>query len=400
MGSFAERISMKVFTSVHGNNLVYNTCWEDPRIDKNEKALNLSSDDTVLVITSAGCNALSYAIGGAKRVYCVDMNYRQNASLELKIAGIKELDYETFFKLFGEGRLPGVKQIYREKLRKHMSESSQQYWDQYIEKFFDNPSKTYYFCGTSGYLAKWINRYVNMRGMRKELDAIINAKTIEEQKELWKPFRKKFWSWTMRFIVNRDSTMSMVGVPKDQRKQIEKTYGELVPFVQECLDTIFGVLPIQDNYFWRVYTTGSYTKTCCPEYVSKEGFEYLKSGAVDAVSAHTDTVEGFLRKNPDLKISRFVLLDHQDWLSDKFYQALVDEWDAILKTATPRARVLWRSGGLDTSPYINRVPVKLNGQEKTLGDILQYHPEDAAALHKLDRVHTYGSFYIADILND
>ena len=72
MGSLAERISMKVFNFVHGNNLVYNTCWEDPRLDK--KALNLTPEDNVFVITSAGCNALSYAIDGVKHVYCADMN--------------------------------------------------------------------------------------------------------------------------------------------------------------------------------------------------------------------------------------------------------------------------------------------------------------------------------------
>ncbi|MBQ9873959.1 MAG: BtaA family protein [Thermoguttaceae bacterium] len=398
MSSLAEKISMKVFTCVHGNNLVYNTCWEDPRLDK--QVLNLTPDDNVFVITSAGCNALSYAIGGAKHVYCADMNYRQNATLELKIAGIKELDYETFFKLFGEGRLPGVQQIYRDKLRAHMCELSQKYWDRYIADFFDNPRKTFYFRGTSGYLAQWINKYIIGRGsMRRKLDALINAPTLEEQKKIWGEVRDKFWSPLMRFVANRDFTMSLVGVPKDQRKQIEKTYGKLVPFIQECLDTIFGVLPIQDNYFWRVYATGSYTKNCCPEYLTPEGFETLKSGAVDNVTAYTCTAEEFLRKNPDLKISKFVLLDHMDWLSDKLYDALISEWDAILQTAAPRARILWRSGGLDTSTYLDNLPVKLNGQEKKLSEILEYRKEEAAELHKLCRVHTYGSFYIADLLN-
>ncbi|MBR5627298.1 MAG: DUF3419 family protein, partial [Thermoguttaceae bacterium] len=153
---------------------------------------------------------------------------------------------------------------------------------------------------------------------------------------------------------------------------------------------------VKDNYFWRVYTTGQYTATCCPEYLEKENFEYLKAGAIERVSAYTDTVEGFLRKHPDLKISRFVLLDHMDWLSDRLYDALVSEWDAILKTAAPQTRVLWRSGGLRTD-YIDTVPVTVNGQKKNLGDILSYHREQAAELHKVDRVHTYGSFYIADL---
>ncbi len=397
MGSLVERVSMKIFAHVHGNNLVYNTCWEDPRIDK--QALNLTGDDVVFVITSAGCNALSYAIGGAKRVYCADMNYRQNATLDLKIAGIKELDYETFFQMFGKGKLPNVEKIYREKLRARLPKQSQRYWDRYIKKFFDNPSKTFYFCGTSGFLAYLINKYVDFRGLRKPIDAIINAKSVKEQKEIWMGIREKFWSPTMRFFVNQDATMAMAGVPKDQRKQIETTYGKLVPYVQECLDAVFCVLPTEDNYFWRVYSTGSYTKECCPEYLTEEGFSFLKNGAVDNISTYTGTVEQFLRSGLDQKINKFILLDHMDWLSDKYYDALVAEWDAILSVAAPNARVLWRSGGLDTSGYIDRVPVSLHGKKMLLRDILEYRSQEAAELHKRCRVHTYGSFYIADLRN-
>ena len=56
----SEWVSRRVFQFVHGNNLVYNTCWEDPRLDR--QALNLSSADRLLVISSAGCNALDYLL--------------------------------------------------------------------------------------------------------------------------------------------------------------------------------------------------------------------------------------------------------------------------------------------------------------------------------------------------
>ena len=93
-----------VFQFVHQHNLVYNTCWEDPRLDK---ALNLQPDNTVLVITSAGCNALDYTLAGPRRVIAVDLNPRQNALLELKLAGIRKLSYEQFFAMFGRGRARG-----------------------------------------------------------------------------------------------------------------------------------------------------------------------------------------------------------------------------------------------------------------------------------------------------
>lgn len=41
--------------------------------------------------------------------------------------------------------------------------------------------------------------------------------------------------------------------------------------------------------------------------------------------------------------------------------------------------------------------VSLRGRDVTVGDRLNYHVELAHHLHRLDRVNTYGSFYIADL---
>lgn len=385
-----------MFTRVHMNNLVYNTCWEDPRIDK--QALNLGPEEDVLVITSAGCNALSYALESPRSVHAVDMNYRQNAVLELKIAGIKELDYETFFKIFGDGRYGGIAELYRSKLRDRLSESAQKFWDRKIVSYF-NGNHSFYFRGTSGFFARKMNCYLNCRGVRKDINRLLDATSIEEQREIWSKLKKRLFSCPVRFMINRDISLALLGVPRVQRLQIEKTYhGQVSRFTEECLDALFGELPVSDNYFWRVYATGSYTKNCCPEYLEEQNFDALKAGLVDRVHVYTDTVEGFLRKHEGT-ISRFVLLDHMDWLSNQFYDALVSEWDAILQKATPHARILWRSGGLDTD-YISTVPIRLHGEKKQLGDVLRFHRELATELHKKDRVHTYGSFYIADLLND
>ncbi len=136
--SFQEWISGRVFRFVHGNNLVYNTCWEDPRLDR--KAMNIGSQDRVMVITSAGCNALDYLLTGPAEVFAVDMNPRQNALLELKTAAIRSLEYGDFFKMFGEGYLAGIDKIYPQKLREGLNPWSQKYWDKYIS-FFNNPRR-------------------------------------------------------------------------------------------------------------------------------------------------------------------------------------------------------------------------------------------------------------------
>ena len=392
--SLSNWISGRVFKFVHGNNLVYNTCWEDPRLDR--RALELTERDRVLVITSAGCNALDYALAGAGHVHAVDMNPRQNALLELKIAGIRKLQYEDFYKLFGDGYHPRAGEIYQQTLRGSISTWAQSYWDKWI-RFFDNPKRSFYFRGTSGSFARGISFYVNrVARVRTEIDKLMEAKSVEEQAQIYEGIRDRFWSRSLRFAMNRDTTLSMLGVPKAQRKQIENQYpGGIIRFIEDSIEAVFAKLPIHDNYFWRVYITGKYSPTCCPEYLKPDNFLALKNSQVSNVSVHTDSVEGFLNKT-DVQISRFVLLDHMDWLSDHFFPLLESEWQAILKRAAPQTRILWRSGGLRTE-FIDNVNVLVDGKPRRLPELLKYNAALAAELHELDRVHTYGSFYIADL---
>ena len=85
-----------------------------------------------------------------------------------------------------------------------------------------------------------------------------------------------------------------------------------------------------------------------------------------------------------------------DWLSDRFFPLLEAEWQAIVDRAAPAARVIWRSGGLATD-FLNQVQVRIDGRMRELPSLLIYDEMLAKQLHAKDRVHTYGSFYIADL---
>ncbi len=100
-------------------------------------------------------------------------------------------------------------------------------------------------------------------------------------------------------------------------------------------NTCSGSWPIWNNYFWRLYVYGRYTRTCCPEYLREENFAALKGGLVDRIVPHTSTVTEFLRGSEE-RVSKFVLLDHMDWMASHYPQALVEEWREILAHAAPR----------------------------------------------------------------
>jgi S-adenosylmethionine-diacylglycerol 3-amino-3-carboxypropyl transferase len=389
-------LSEQCFQLVHRHNLVYNTCWEDPRLDR--IALELKPDDVVMVITSAGCNALDNVLAGAKHVHAVDMNPRQNALLELKLAGLRGLEQPDFFAMFGQGVLPTPERTYRTRLRPHLSPPARQYWDRHLGFFSPGGwRRSFYFRGTAGTFARMANLYIDkVAKVRPQVTALFQARTLTEQQNIYQEqVRPVFWRRFLRWAMRRDTTLSLLGVPRPQRLQVERHYpGGIARFVEDSLEAVCTRLPLADNYFWRVYLEGSYTPDCCPEYLKPANFVRLQT-LTDRISVHTDTVQRFLRRHPG-RISRFVLLDHMDWLSTHRLDLLREEWQAILDRAAPNTRILWRSGGLKVD-YVAPLEVNVRGRLRRVGDLLHYHHDLAARLHPQDRVHTYGSFYIADL---
>jgi len=144
-------------------------------------------------------------------------------------------------------------------------------------------------------------------------------------------------------------------------------------------------LPARENYFWRVYITGSYTRSCCPNYLREENFAAL-AARTERVHPHTCTVSQFLQQHPGA-YSHYVLLDHQDWLAHHAPQALAEEWALIFANSRPGTRVLMRSAGLD----LGFVPADVRRR-------LRFFPERTEPLHLIDRVGTYGSLHFAEVL--
>ncbi len=391
-----EGLSRAGFKLVHGRHLVYNQCWEDPRLD--HQALELGSDDHVVMITSAGCNALDYALKGPRRIDAVDVNPRQNALLDLKLAGIRALDHEPFFELFGRGRTDQWKSLYQSHLRSELSPMSRRFWDSKGADLFSKRRRgSFYFRGTSGTFAWFVNVYINrIAKLRHAVNELLAAKTVEEQRDIFERYRLRstLWKPYVQWAIRRDMALAMLGVPRAQRKQLDRDYiGGIAQFVIDRVEAVFTRLPFAENYFWRVYLTGEYTPECCPDYLRRDNFQKLKDGLADSVQTHTTTITGFLEQNED-PVTRYVLLDHMDWMSANLHRGLAEEWQWIVTRAAPSARAIWRSAGMQVD-FIDPIEVERNGEKVRVGDLLTYNKSLAEELHARDRVHTYGSFYIA-----
>ncbi|MCX7140683.1 MAG: BtaA family protein [Proteobacteria bacterium] len=392
--SLIDRLDQKVFDAIYSRSLVYNTCWEDPAVDR--LALALRPHDRMLVIASAGCNVLDYALVAPAVIHAVDANPRQTALLELKLAGIRQLEFEDFFAVFGDGHHPRFGSLYRELLRAHLSPFARDYWDRHGHWFCEiDPGDSFYYHGLSGTVARGFRAYLRLRpALRSAIETLLESSSLEHQCRIYdRDVRPQLWGNGLNWVLSRQLTMSMLGVPHPQKKEVERQHERGVAgFVREAVDYVFRSLPVRTNYFWTLYLRGRYSADCCPEYLRPENFSALKRGLADRIEVHTCTVTEFLQGTRE-RISRFVLLDHMDWMSSYYPEALAEEWDAICERATADARVIFRSARREPD-YLDALRL-VDG--RAVRDRLQFHEELSAALQVRDRVHTYAGFHIADI---
>lgn len=381
LSNIVENLQVRLLKSVVGNQLVYNTCWEDPRIDR--QLLQLNSDSKVVMLTSAGCNALDYLLDDVREIHCVDANPTQNALLHFKKALFKNKSYQLLWDFFGEGQKQGAELIYQKKLRHFLPRQSRQYWDQQILNFA--PGSTlpgFYFSGTSGKVAMTIYNYIRRKGLEQIILKLINADSLQEQTYYFEEVEPQLWNSVLEWLIQRRATMAMLGVPETQQQMIEGEYQNgLLGYIRQSLRHVFTNLPLHDNYFWRVYLTGSYTKDCCPNYLLEDNFEIL-SKKINRINTHTSTLLKFLKEHPG-SYSHFVLLDHQDWLAHDCPELLANEWKQILNNAKTGSRVIFRSAG----PSLDFLP-------GFVFDEVDFHPELTEKIHQKDRVGTYESTHL------
>jgi S-adenosylmethionine-diacylglycerol 3-amino-3-carboxypropyl transferase len=377
----------RFFRRTHAGKLIYNTCWEDPKADR--ALLNIQAGARIAMITSAGCNALDYLLDDPAEVHAVDMNFRQNALLELKIAGIVSLQYDDFFQIFGRGSHARFKDLYFDSMRPILSASARQFWDRHTQYFSPNSARrSFYYYGTAGDAA-WVFRRIMQwlyPQQLSQLKALFAESEPTMQAQRYAAIEGVIFSPWVRCLIRQPMFLSLLGVPRAQRDLIDASVrGGVSAFIQSKLRRVFSTSTLRENYFWHVYLHGSYSESCCPNYLKREHFQILKS-RVSRIKLYTCTVEEFLRALPENRqLTHAVLLDHQDWMAHHAPELLDSEWRMLLARSAPGAKFLLRSA----APNVSFLP-----------DFVASACLEEGALtrvwHQQDRVGTYGCTWLGE----
>lgn len=377
---------------------IYGFTWEDPAVDMQH--LELTHEDSVLCITSAGDNALHYAIAAQpKRIHTVDFNPCQGHLLELKLAAIEACTYEEFWLLFGEGRHPSFRNLLDTTLSPFLTSHAYQFWRENDQSF----ASSFYLRGYSGWALRLAKLALWFGGLTDHVDSFCSAPTIEEQKKIWDhKFRPVLLSsWVVKlFLSNPAFLWNALGVPNNQARMfLDETTTRA--YAEDTLDPVAATTHIASGaYHYQVCLQAKYTPNSCPLYLTRDGFELLKKDngkVMNAFRLHTDSIINVFRQLGKDSLTVCVIMDLQDWFPNSLgYSAEKDKTDPCELTQTIRAmhnalapggRVFWRSSAM--SPWYQELYRREGFKVECI------HARPIGGMVPIDRVNMYASFYKA-----
>jgi betaine lipid synthase len=259
------------------NEYIYAFTWEDPKLDK--ELLNITPDDSILAITSAGDNILSYALCKPRRIHAVDLNPAQNHLLELKMAAFASLTCQDTWKLFGLGKHPNFRTLLLEQMSPHLSSQAFQFWIANASTFTSRSGCGLYETGGSRHAVRLAKYLFALAGLQSEVQRICNCETIKEQRAIWhNSLRWILLNRILHWAVIRHSAFlwRALGVPPAQRDMIlhdylckmgskdptSAAYGQAIwDYMMDTLDPVVDHSLLKDeNYFYSLCLSGKYTK--------------------------------------------------------------------------------------------------------------------------------------------
>jgi S-adenosylmethionine-diacylglycerol 3-amino-3-carboxypropyl transferase len=289
------------------------------------------------------------------------------------------------FRFFGE---PGNRQngkAYDSFIAPHLDEASRRYWEKRglrgrrISRF----ERNFYRTGMLGFFIGMGHKLARLYGVNPA--DILKADGLEAQRrffeeELAPIFDRKLVRWS----TSLKSSLFALGIPPAQYDALVGD-SEMSQVLSERLEKLACDFPLKDNYFaWQAFAR-RYPRAgeaALPAYLQEANYSTIRAN-LDRVAIHHRNIVELLRTKSDGSVDRFVLLDAQDWMSDRQLNEL---WDEVTRTASGDARVIFRTAA---------EPTLLPGRvaDATLGR-WEYRETESLEFGRRDRSAIYGGFHL------
>jgi S-adenosylmethionine-diacylglycerol 3-amino-3-carboxypropyl transferase len=367
--------------------LVYPQIWEDPLVDM--QALDLKPTDTLVTIASGSCNVLSYLTANPAKVIAVDLSPAHVALGKLKLTAAERLPGHTAFaNMFRYANLKSNLTLYQRHIRPHLDAPTRIYWDgrdlsgrRRIARF----ARGFY---STGLLGRFISvAHLLGRIYRVDPQELLKMKSVDQQREFFESrIAPVFESRSFKALISLRASLFGLGIPPAQYEALAGDAEDgMIGALRARTERLACGFPLNDNYFaWQAFGRGyqSGEAASLPPYLEARNFDAVRRNA-RRVEILNESITAMLARRPAGSVDAFVLLDAQDWMTDR---QLSELWAEITRTARPGARVIYRTAATP-SPLPGRVP-------DGILDKWDYRADESRALGARDRSAIYGGFHL------
>ncbi len=354
--------------------LLFAQCWEDPLLDR--EALQTRPGDVVLSVTSGGCNTLSLAALGPEKVIAVDLNATQNYLLELKIAGILNLDHEGYLRLLG-ARDSGLRWDLYQAVRDGLSPLARAYWDSQRPAIESGVLRAGRY---ERYLGAFRRLLQIIQGPRT-VTRLFDCESLEDQRRFYQEkWDTRAWRLFFRIFFSR-LVLGAGGLDPEFFTYVDgvRSFGD---HFRKLARHAMVDLPIRDNYFIAQICLGRYLdEQAVPPYLRAENFETLRN-TVGRIEILTGELGDILHRLPSSSVDQFNFSNVFEWTPQQTFEEILCETHRV---ARPAARLCYRN-----------LLVRRRHTE-SMDDMFTPHKELAAGLLWQDRSFVYSHFEIAEV---
>lgn len=315
---------MKSFFSL----LRYSFGNEDWRTE--EEALDIQPQDQVLCITASGDRPLNLLTRECQKIVCIDANSVQNHLLQLKVAALNALDYQTYLSFLGAIPGKGRKQTLQ-LLLPYMDSKAARFWIKHEKMVV----KGVLYQGSVERLTSIAARMFSLvRG--KKIKRLFGMNNIEEQRKF---LREEWDSYFLRKFFNVILNTFLSRMIIEDPGLIN--YGcDIKPgnYIYDRIHTSLDRELAKKNPLLSLLLRGKVSQEAFSPYLTEMGTQAIKP-RLSALEIHTADIIDYLESIAEPTFDVFSLSDVASYMS---YPNFIRLLKGVIKTAKPGARFCLR----------------------------------------------------------
>jgi S-adenosylmethionine-diacylglycerol 3-amino-3-carboxypropyl transferase len=310
---------------------------EDPVLEI--EALAPAAGETLVVVGSGGCTALSLLAAGAGRVVAVDLNRVQGSLTELKAAAVARLPPPDAVGFLGGAPMSeGDRRACYQEVAPALGKAAQDWWD-------GHPGPV----GSGVLHAGVTERFIGgvMTTLRvaihppARIRRLLACRTIEEQRELYRrEWDTRRWRLLFSLLLNRAVLRKTYHPAFFEHVENPSFARHFRALAEHCLTEV----PIGTNYFVHDMLTGRYPTGVpggVPPYLDPTGAAIVAdSFLLDRLIIVDGGYTTYLRTCPDSSVHGFAISNILEWFTPGQTDELFAE---VVRTAVPGARFVLRN---------------------------------------------------------